>query len=106
MAHLIVTANRLSDGGVVYLRADRRWTDALAEAWVADGSDDAEATLAWAETQEHAVCDPYLVDVDLVDGVPTPRSARERIRAEGPQPTLRRLGYLTDEQRPRRAAVG
>ena len=103
-AHWIVTANRLSDGGVVYLRSDRRWTASHAEAEVSDDREAADAALGWAKGQERVVCDPYVVDVSIVDGTPMPKSARERIRAEGPRPTLRRLGYLVDERRA--AAVG
>lgn len=105
MAHWIVTANRLSDGGVVYLRADRQWTPSHAEAEVTEDREAAEAALGWAKAEERVVCDPYVIDVDIVDGAPAPKTARERIRAEGPRPTLRRLGYLVDEQR-LRAAVG
>lgn len=106
MAHFIVTANRLSDGGVVYLGADRRWTPVHAEAWATEDREAADARLAWAKDQERVVCDPYVVDVDWVDGAPAPKSARERIRAEGPTPTLERLGYVRHERRPLRAAVG
>ena len=104
MAHFIVTANRLADGGVVYLRGDRGWTERHAEAWATEDAAEAEAWLAWATGQERLICDPYVIDVDWVDGVPAPKTARERIRAEGPLPTLERLGYLREA--PRRAAVG
>ena len=100
-----MTANRLSDGGVVYLGADRRWTATHAEAEVHADADTAEDSLSWAKTQERVICDPYVVDVTMVDGRPTPTSARERIRAEGPAPTLQRLGYLAEADAVR-AAVG
>jgi len=93
MAHWIVTANRLSDGGVTYLRADHGWTGCLSEAWASEHREAAEARLAWARGQEGVVCDPYLVEVRVEGGRRSPLSARERIRAEGPRPTLERLGY-------------
>ena len=43
-----VTANRLSDGEVVYFRADNRWVERFTEADVADGTEAAEALLARA----------------------------------------------------------
>ncbi|HJL16218.1 MAG TPA: DUF2849 domain-containing protein [Sandaracinaceae bacterium LLY-WYZ-13_1] len=92
MTHWIVTANRLSDGSVAYLGADRGWTSRLEEARRWPEREDADASLAWARHQEHVICDPYVFEVTLEDGRPVPRSARERIRAEGPRPTLERLG--------------
>jgi len=98
-----VTANRLLDGGVVYLRADRSWTSAVSDAWSAESQKDTEARLEWARTQEHEVCDPYALDVAREGECLVPRSARERIRAEGPGPTLARLGYETQTGSRRRA---
>jgi hypothetical protein len=106
MTHWIVTANRLSDGGVTYLRADHGWTEALSEAWTSEDRDAAEARLAWARGREREVCDPYLVEVRIEDGWASPLSARERIRAEGPRPTLERLGYAPREASAPRAAAG
>ena len=91
--HWIITANRLTDGSVTYLRADRSWAGSIDDAWVARSRAQAEPLVEWARGRERDVCDPYLVEVDLSEGRPLPRSARERIRAEGPAPTLRRLGY-------------
>jgi hypothetical protein len=103
MTHWIVTANRLDDGSVTYLRADRSWTGALTQAWTSEDREAAEARLEWARGQERVICDPYLIEVGIEDGRPVPRSARERIRAEGPRPTLERLGYGRAEA-PRAAA--
>lgn len=95
MSHWIITANRLRDGGVTYLQVDRSWASSIDYAWVARSRAEAEPLVEWARTQEFDVCDPYLVEVDVDEGRYFPRSARERIRAEGPTPTLRRLGYDT-----------
>ncbi|MCB9597519.1 MAG: DUF2849 domain-containing protein [Sandaracinaceae bacterium] len=92
-----VTANHLSDGSVAYLRADRAWTQDLQHAWVGATEADAAPLLAWARGQEHLICDPYLLEVSRDAGRVVPLSARERIRAEGPEATLARLGY---ERRP------
>lgn len=99
MAHWIVTANRLSDGGVVYLRSDRTWAPALTEAWRSADAKLADSMLVWAKGQEAVICDPYLLDVALEGATVLPLTARERIRAEGPQPTLERLGYAAPQRR-------
>lgn len=88
----VVTANALMDGGVRYLTPTRAWSPSLQQAW-SGPADAADALLGWARTDEAVVCDPYVVDVDRVDGALVPRSTREIIRAEGPAPTLVRLGY-------------
>lgn len=107
MAHWIVTANRLSDGAVVYLRGDRGWTGDLQQARALDDTQAADDLLAWAKGQEAVICDPYLCEVGLEGAQLLPLSARERIRAEGPRPTLQRLGYLPQRgAEPARAAVG
>lgn len=94
----IVTANRLLDGSVVYLSADRQWGADIGLAGVSDAPDD--DALTWAGTQEHVICDPYALEVRVGEGAPEPLSARERIRAEGPHPTLLRLGYPAEYTAP------
>lgn len=103
MAIWTVTANRLADGGVVYLRSDRVWSGVLNDAWTADSRDGGQPELEWARTREDQVCDPYLLEVDREGGALVPRTARERIRAEGPGPTLERLGYAAWSGARRRA---
>lgn len=81
-----VTANRLTDGEVVYLSADNLWVEDFAAADIADGPAAAEALLARAMPQdfELGVLEPYLFEV-LEDGTAfKPASVREIIRAAGP----------------------
>ena len=81
-----VTANRLSDGEVVYLADDNRWVEEFAAAEIVDGADAAAALLARAMPAdfELAVLEPYLFEV-LEDGAGfKPASVRETIRAAGP----------------------
>lgn len=82
----VVTANRLADGRVVYLTPDGGWSDALADARVAEGKDDANGLLAVAEQAAAAqvVVAPYLIDVVGDNGSFRPVRFRERIRANGP----------------------
>ena len=93
MKRFAITANRTLDGRTVYLRADRAWSTALSEAVAVDEGPEKEALLLWARTQEAVVCDPYAMKVDDQEGGLCPPSTRERIRAAGPEATLRALGY-------------
>lgn len=81
-----VTANRITDGVVVYLAADGRWTTRLAEAALFEGAR-AIAALDHASGQEGMVVGPYLMDIDpgADEATPAGRTAlRERIRLSGP----------------------
>jgi hypothetical protein len=89
----VVTANRVQDGAVVYLAVDRTWALGLAQSYRSESEAERDALLAWAKTQERDICDPYALEVeDDGSNVVTP-SARERIRSEGPEAVLARLGY-------------
>ncbi len=85
MADRIVTANRLSDGLVVYLNG-AGWSGRIEDARVA--SDDAAAdglmVRAGGPGQAIRVIDPYLIEVKQEGAVPRPVSHREAIRAQGP----------------------
>lgn len=89
----VVTANRVQDGAVVYLAVDRTWTLGLASSYRSESEAERDALLAWAKTQEHDICDPYAVEVSDDGAAVVAPSARERIRAEGPEAVLARLGY-------------
>jgi hypothetical protein len=81
-----ITANRLSDGLVVFLDEEGSWTLSLAEGrLVTDGPELDEAN-AYARAQQDArvVVEAYPIDVEIVEGRPVPVRLRERIRAEGP----------------------
>ena len=79
----VVTANRLTDGIVVYLAANGAWTEELANARVADTEEEIKTLEAEAENavRERRVVAVYPMDVALKDGAIDPLSVRERIRA-------------------------
>jgi 2-keto-4-pentenoate hydratase len=80
----VVTANRLTDGVVVYLAADGVWTEEIANARVADDEAETKALEAIADNavRERIVVGPYPMPVALKDdGAIDPISVRERIRA-------------------------
>jgi hypothetical protein len=79
----VITANRLTDGIVVYLASDGAWTEQIADARVADTEEEIKALEAEAEkaVQERLVISVYPMPVALKDGEVDPLSVRERIRA-------------------------
>ena len=79
----VVTANRLTDGIVVYLAPEGRWTEALAEARLAESEEEASALASIAEHAVRAreVVGVYPMPVALKNGRIDPLSVRERIRA-------------------------
>ncbi|MEJ1161797.1 DUF2849 domain-containing protein [Prosthecomicrobium sp. N25] len=86
MPDAVITANRLADGRVVWLTADRAWsTDVSAAAVVADKVTlEAALAAAAAAVAARIVVDPYATDVDVGGAGIVPKSLRERIRAKGP----------------------
>lgn len=82
----MVLASRLRDGRAAFLTAEGAWSEDIAAGAVADDRDQAAALLARAREDErrNLVVDPYLVDVRIIEGRPSPVDWRERIRAEGP----------------------
>lgn len=78
----IVTANRLTDGAVVYRDPLGDWTHAIDQAEQL-APDAAEAALSLAKAQTRVVVGPYLVELD--DGAFSRRERqRETLRAGGP----------------------
>ena len=100
MTSKIVTANRLTDGRVVYLNTRGGWSEDVNSVNIARDEDQAAALLAQAQADAVAnrVVEPYLIDVDENighekgsdgdSGSPRLRRYRERIRASGPSVRL------------------
>lgn len=78
----LITANRLSDGRVIYLGANDRAVDTMIEAESFDEAG-ADAALARAAARPDIFVNPYLVEVR--DRTPSGRDRlKETIRATGP----------------------
>jgi hypothetical protein len=78
----ILTANRLTDGAVVYLTASGDWSHDLSHALRLTDAD-APAALAAAELLPRVLVGPYLIDAD--ERGPAGRERlKETIRAAGP----------------------
>ena len=79
-----LTANRLTDGDVVFW-SDGRWVERFADAqlWADDDPAALEAE-GRGKAQATVVVDAYLIDVTEAPGGWAPVSYRERLRALGP----------------------
>jgi hypothetical protein len=86
---VVVTANRLGDGAVVYRAADGDWTNDLAAAAVVTTAPAATELLAAALADRLRAVDPYVAPVQLTqDERVLPGNLRERIRCNGPTVAL------------------
>jgi len=78
----ILTANRLTDGAVVWLGLGGRWSTEFEDA-VRLEPEAAARALAAAEAQPGRVVGAYLIEADAA-GVERRERLRESIRADGP----------------------
>jgi hypothetical protein len=89
----VITANRLSDGTVLYLDEGSRWVLHLDDAHVIADAAERDRLLAFAKTCEREICGPYAMELAVKTDGERVLSARERLRALGPDDVRRRLGY-------------
>ncbi|WP_375547550.1 DUF2849 domain-containing protein [Oceanicaulis alexandrii] len=92
-----ITANRLTDGRVVYLTPENHWTENADEATRLK-DDEVEAALNVALRDILLVVGPYAIDIDAeVDGfAPAGRKhVRETIRLSGPSAGSTKLASST-----------
>lgn len=78
----VITANRLTDGRVIYRTPDGQWSPDFAEAERLDPGI-AEARLAQAEAEFGIAVGPYLIEVEA-DRPGGQKWRRESIRLSGP----------------------
>lgn len=85
MSSKAVTANRLTDGSVVYLTDAGAWSEWLNEAALAGDDEGAERLLERGRADTATgVVEPYLIEVVETDGLLAPLRYREVLRARGP----------------------
>lgn len=81
---VVVTANRLSDGVVVYRAAIGGWTTRLEAAAVVTSAPAAKDLLALAVADDIGAVGAYVAPVAINEGRIEPGNLRERIRIDGP----------------------
>lgn len=85
MTGQIVTANRLTDGAVVFRTVRGSWSTRVADATLLDAVVAAAALeAAQADASRQVVVGPYLAAAVAGPDGPRPVEFRERIRARGP----------------------
>ena len=90
---VVVTANRVADGAVVYLRADGSWSTALDDAVITSEIGAARDMIGVAIADDLRAVGPYIAPVKLTgDGEVRPGNLRELIRRAGPTITLPSTG--------------
>ena len=98
MTQQVISANRLSDGLVVYLASDDSWSEWISRGEIATDEAAADGLLARAKLAEEnrIILDPYLVQVAEDDGEFRPTKYREFIRATGPsvRPDLSKQNFV------------
>jgi hypothetical protein len=79
----MITANRLTDGVVVYMTADSGWSENFTDGavWSDKGSADAALVASEEAVKAQYIVGPYLFDVAVTEAGVQPVGARERIRA-------------------------
>ncbi len=97
----MITANRLSDGVVVFQNADGRWDEDFHRGAVFSDEGAKAAALARAEQSEVdcEVVGPYAIEIESRNGHFVPKALREAIRASGPT-NRRDLGKQAHGQAP------
>jgi Protein of unknown function (DUF2849) len=82
---VVITANRLSDGAVIYRAADGGWTTHLVEAAVVTTAAAASQLLSGAVADDVGAVEAYVAPVQIEpDGQVQPGNLREIIRHSGP----------------------
>jgi len=81
---VVVTANRLSDGAVVYRAAIGGWTTRIEAAAVVTSAVAAKDLLTIATADDVGAVGAYVAPVELNGGRIEPGNLRERIRLAGP----------------------
>ncbi len=94
MKIFVITAGRTKDGAPVYLAEDGSWSTTLTGSRIFETEADAESSLIAARKQEEIVSDPGLFKVRREAEGLVPLTTKSRLRLEGAEALLARLGYF------------
>ena len=79
----VVTANRTSDGVVIWRTGTKGWSTDIADSAIVRTADDARALLAESIADDLGAIGAYIAPVELRDGKVVPGNLREQIRVKG-----------------------
>jgi hypothetical protein len=82
----VLTANRLTDGTVVFLAVDGQWVETIDGVAIARSADEVRALQEQGarDSARNLVVEPYLAAIAATGVRPLPSRMRERVRVEGP----------------------
>ena len=95
---VVITANRLFDGAVVYRTASGDWSEQLGDAQIHWAAEEAKKALNAAQGDGLEAVGPYVAPIDASETSTQPGNLREFIRASGPTfvlPTDAEEAYLS-----------
>ncbi len=79
----VVTANRTTDGAVIYRTPARDWSTAIERAAIVRAADEARALLAESTADDLGAIGAYIAPVVVDGGTIKPGNLREQIRVSG-----------------------
>ncbi len=103
--HFVVTANRLSDGLVLYVGAGPSWVPSFQRAEITADAARRDELLAWAKADALHATGVYAIDVAVEPSGERKLSQRERLRAAGAATVLTRLRLTPPELAARTAGA-
>jgi hypothetical protein len=86
MSRKILTANDLHSGGVIYAADNGNWSQFITQAVLSDEGVSEEKLISigkLAVSTQKAV-EPFLIDIEIENGIPVPVHFREQLRVNGP----------------------
>jgi hypothetical protein len=88
MSRFLISANRLSDGLVVFYTAEGTWSEAVSDAVLYDEENPPQLAVAAKDVLE--IVGAYTVEVEQSENGLRPLRVRERIRLSGPTIEVKR----------------
>lgn len=86
MSIKILTANDLHSGGVIFATSEGNWSSFITQAQLSSDSQTEETLVSMGNQSVEAqtIVDPFLIDINIINGVPVPKRYREQLRVSGP----------------------
>ncbi len=98
MPESVITANRLTDGVVVWLNRTAQWTGQLADAALFNGESVQAALEQVSRTDQQIAVEIREIPVAMTGGVPVPEARREQLRSTGPSVRADLAGTAPDSR--------
>jgi len=86
MSLKILTANDLLSGGVVFATREGNWSPFITQAELSSDSQTEDRLVAVGNqsVDTQTIVGPFLIDINIENGIPVPKRYREQLRVSGP----------------------